>query len=79
MKATLTKEAVYDPIKGIDLSTLAPKKTDWDLKRDVSRKMDKLERRTQKAIVHLIRDRLKGQEDQLAEAVATVGDTRDAL
>ena len=74
MKATLTREAVYDPLKGVDLSTLAPKKSDWDLKRDVSKKMDKLERRTQKAIVHLIRDRLKGQEDKLAEAVATVGD-----
>ena len=77
MRATLTKEAVYDPIKGIDLNTLAPKKPDWDLKRDVSKKMDKLERRTQKAIVHLIRDRLKGQEDKLAEAVSTVGHNRD--
>lgn len=75
MKETLVKEAKYDPLKGIDLATLAPKKSDWDLKRDVSKKMEKLERRTQKAIVHLVRDRLKGQEDKLAEAVATVGES----
>ncbi|KAI6657741.1 Coiled-coil domain-containing protein 12 [Oopsacas minuta] len=77
VKATLANEAKYDPLKGIDLSTLAPKKSDWDLKRDISKKMDKLDRRTQKAIVHLIHDRLKGQEDKLAEAVATVGDTKE--
>jgi len=33
---------------------LAPRKIDWDLKRDISKKLDKLERRTQKAILELL-------------------------
>lgn len=33
---------------------IAPKKQNWDLRRDVQRKLDKLERRTQKAIYKLM-------------------------
>ena len=43
---------------------------DWDLKRDVAGKLEKLERRTQKAIAELIRDRLKEENTSLADAVA---------
>jgi len=42
------------PICKNDLTNLAPKKTDWDLKRDISKKLDKLERRIQKAILELL-------------------------
>ena len=38
-----------------DLEKLAPRKPDWDLKRDVSKKLEKLESRTQRAIAELIR------------------------
>jgi len=34
---------------------LAPRKPDWDLKRDISKKLEKLERRTQRTIAELIR------------------------
>jgi len=34
---------------------LAPRKPDWDLKRGVAKKLEKLERRTQRAIAELIR------------------------
>ena len=34
------------------------KKVNWDLKRDIQHKMDKLERRTQRSIVELLRERL---------------------
>jgi hypothetical protein len=40
--------------------TLAPKKPNWDLKRDVARKLDKLEKRTQLAIIEM----LKEQQEQ---------------
>ncbi|KAJ9573742.1 hypothetical protein L9F63_008866 [Diploptera punctata] len=51
-------------IEELDITNLAPRKPDWDLKRDVAKKLERLERRTQKAIAELIRDRLKkGQED----------------
>jgi len=42
-----------------DLTTVAPKKINWDLKRDIQPKLDKLERRTQKAIVELLKERLE--------------------
>merc|ERR1712180_507825 len=56
----------------VDLTTLAPRKPDWDLKRDVAKRLEKLEKRTQKAIVELIRERLK--EEDLASAVNAVTD-----
>ncbi|XP_028326732.1 coiled-coil domain-containing protein 12 [Gouania willdenowi] len=60
-------------IKEVDLANLAPRKPDWDLKRDVAKKLEKLERRTQRAIAELIRDRLRGSEEELAAAVGAVG------
>mmetsp|Transcript_22534 Transcript_22534/g.31784 ORF Transcript_22534/g.31784 Transcript_22534/m.31784 type:complete len:212 (+) Transcript_22534:39-674(+) len=37
----------------------APKKVNWDLKRDIGKKLNRLERRTQRAIVDLLRERLE--------------------
>ncbi|XP_061852237.1 coiled-coil domain-containing protein 12 isoform X2 [Colius striatus] len=59
-------------IDEVDLANLAPRKPDWDLKRDVAKKLEKLEKRTQRAIAELIRERLKGQEEELASAVGSV-------
>lgn len=57
-------------IDEIDIANLAPRKPDWDLKRDVSKKLEKLEKRTQRAIAELIRDRLKNnQQDNMLQAV----------
>ncbi|XP_015669789.1 coiled-coil domain-containing protein 12, partial [Protobothrops mucrosquamatus] len=56
-------------IEEVDLANLAPRKPDWDLKRDVAKKLEKLEKRTQRAIAELIRERLRGQEEELASAV----------
>jgi coiled-coil domain-containing protein 12 len=49
----------------IDLTNLAPRKVDWDLKRNIQKKLDKLEKRTQRSIAELIRERIKEsiQED----------------
>lgn len=53
-----------------DLSNLAPRKPDWDLKRDVAKKLERLEKRTQRAIAELIRERLKNnQQMDLATSV----------
>lgn len=41
-----------------DLSTLAPRKIDWDLKRNIESKLQKLDKRTDKAINELIRAKL---------------------
>lgn len=57
-------------IDEIDIVNLAPRKPDWDLKRDVSKKLEKLDRKTQKAIAEIIRDRLiAGQEQDILKAV----------
>ena len=42
-----------------NVTPISTKKVNWDLKRDIQPKMDKLERRTQRAIVDLLRERLE--------------------
>merc|ERR1712212_701670 len=69
---TLAKssEVVMDEL---DFVNLAPRKPDWDLKRDIAKKLEKLERRTARAIGEVIRERLRaeeGGEEDLASAVA---------
>ncbi|XP_068639785.1 uncharacterized protein [Aristolochia californica] len=56
--AAAPAEKVEDPFLNI-----APKKPNWDLKRDVQKKLDKLERRTQKAIYKLMLEK----QNQAAE------------
>ena len=41
----------------------ASKKVNWDLKRDILKKINRLERRTQKAVVDLLRSRLEKEAD----------------
>lgn len=49
-----------------DESTAAPKKINWDLKRDIQDKLNKLEKRTQKAIVEMLRERLEKEATEQA-------------
>ncbi|KAJ6637981.1 Coiled-coil domain-containing protein 12 [Pseudolycoriella hygida] len=56
-------------IDEIDIVNLAPRKPDWDLKRDVSKKLEKLEKQTQRAIAELIRERLKNNQSNMLEMV----------
>jgi coiled-coil domain-containing protein 12 len=48
----------------VDVKSTAPKKINWDLKRDIRDKLTKLERRTQKAIVELLKERLEHEAAQ---------------
>ncbi|KAK0167997.1 hypothetical protein PV327_001840 [Microctonus hyperodae] len=67
-------------IEELDIASLAPRKPDWDLKRDVAKKSEKLERRTQKAIAELIIERLKhGESQDLATAVIMAGNTNSEM
>ena len=47
------------------LLSVQPKKANWDLRRDVERKLEKLEKRTQRALAELMR-----QEDAKRTAQA---------
>ena len=42
---------------------MAPKKPNWDLRRDVNKKLEKLERRTQRAMIELMR---QAEQERLA-------------
>jgi len=53
---------------------LAPRKPDWDLKRDAAKKLGILEKRTQRAIAELIRERLRNEGLDLAANVALAAD-----
>ncbi|CAL8072423.1 unnamed protein product [Calicophoron daubneyi] len=61
-------EAANAPVvvEEVNLMNLAPRKPDWDLKRGVEKKLQKLERRTQRAIAELIRERLRNEQSDLA-------------
>ncbi|KAI9355480.1 mRNA splicing factor [Pilaira anomala] len=68
---TALAQAAEKQKEEVDLFNLAPKKPNWDLKRDVEKKMEKLDRKTQRAIYEIIRLRLEGDKDaNLAEVVA---------
>lgn len=43
---------------------MAPRKANWDLKRDVAKKVEKLNRMTQKAIVELLREKLAKEAEE---------------
>jgi len=75
--ADTLEHAVVKPIvEDVDLTSLAPRKPDWDLKRDVAPKLSKLERRTQRAIAELILDRLKNNQQNLAAAAVLSANPR---
>ena len=51
------------PDRAIDLFKLQPKKPNWDLKRDVERKMERLNVRTENAIAMLVRERVRKAQE----------------
>lgn len=53
--ASLTRPQRSSPINHQDLlASVAPKRANWDLKRELQPKLDKLERRTLRAIVEIV-------------------------
>ncbi|KAK0635634.1 mRNA splicing factor [Bombardia bombarda] len=53
--------------KGIDLFKLQPKKPNWDLKRELNRKLKVLNVRTDNAIAKLVRERLAAKKERELE------------
>ena len=58
---------------------MAPRKPDWDLKRDAAKKLERLEKRTQRAIAELIRERLKTEQHDFASNVTFGAETAATL
>lgn len=48
--------------KGVDLFKLQPKKPNWDLKRDLDKKLEILNVRTDNAIARMVRERIEGAQ-----------------
>lgn len=46
------------------LASIAPKKPNWDLRRDVEKKLAKLERRTQRALVQIVQQQQQQQAQE---------------
>lgn len=59
------------------ITSIAPKKVNWDLKRDIAKKLNKLERRTQKAIVDLLRERLEKEAEEESQGDDNDNDNND--
>ena len=70
--AAETKKAAEEEEKAekpIDLFKLQPKRPNWDLKRDVARKMERLNVQTDNAIARLVRERIEAQKKKQLETL----------
>ncbi|KAI0807891.1 mRNA splicing factor [Fomes fomentarius] len=56
----------------LDLFNIAPKRPNWDLKRELDKKLSRLERKTQESIHTLIRQRLATQNGQSDDIVGAM-------
>lgn len=64
LEAELRRKAAEEASddKGIDLFKLQPKKPNWDLKRELNKKLEVLNVRTDNAIAKLVRERLQAKK-----------------
>ncbi|EKD14430.1 uncharacterized protein L3040_005737 [Drepanopeziza brunnea f. sp. 'multigermtubi'] len=61
--------------KGVDLFKLQPKKPNWDLKRDLDKKLEILNVRTENAIARMVRERIEGsQKAKLGNGAVTASE-----
>lgn len=67
-------EEARDADKGVDLFKLQPKKPNWDLKRELNKKLEVLNVRTDNAIARLVRERLQSKRVEAAKAGAGLAD-----
>ncbi|TLD24891.1 hypothetical protein PspLS_05417 [Pyricularia sp. CBS 133598] len=70
VEAEIRQQAKEDEAndKGIDLFKLQPKKPNWDLKRELDKKMEVLNVRTDNAIARLVRERLSAKKAPAVDA-----------
>lgn len=70
------EEAVEKPL---DLFKLQPKKPNWDLKRDLDRKLEVLNVRTENAIARLVRERIAGAQAARKKAGAAMEEGQEEV
>ncbi|TKX18584.1 hypothetical protein C1H76_9374 [Elsinoe australis] len=62
----------------LDLFKLQPKKPNWDLKRELERRLEGVNVRTENAIARLVRERVEGQKKAQGQATANGSGRGDA-
>lgn len=73
-------EEAAEADKGIDLFKLQPKKPNWDLKRDLDKKLEVLSVRTDNAIAKLVRERIaNSKKTEKQKAVSGAGGGAEAV
>ncbi|KAJ9642468.1 hypothetical protein H2199_004849 [Coniosporium tulheliwenetii] len=70
------REAAEREDRPIDLFAIQPKKPNWDLKRDLNRRLEVLNVRTDNAIARLVRERIEAQRVAAAERAKVEGRER---
>ena len=70
--------------KGVDLFKLRPKKPNWDLKRDLAKKLEILNVRTDNAIARMVRERIEGAQKaarakKISNGATSAGDGGEEL
>ncbi|KAF4313467.1 putative cell cycle control protein cwf18 [Botryosphaeria dothidea] len=76
---TKAEAAADDADKRLDLFKLQPKKPNWDLKRDLDRKLEILNVRTENAIARLVKERIEtAQKEARKKAGAGAGEVEVA-
>lgn len=66
LKEAEKEQGKVDAVAGVGnaMGNVAPTKVNWDLRRDIEKKLEKLERRTQRAIVEMLRARLEKEANE---------------
>ncbi|PNY23852.1 Pre-mRNA-splicing factor cwf18 [Tolypocladium capitatum] len=79
VEADVRQKAAVDALddKGIDLFKLQPKKPNWDLKRDLDKKLELLNVRTDNAIARLVRERVTGAQKAAQKSGAAANGAMD--
>ncbi|KAG9515309.1 hypothetical protein KCU99_g2082, partial [Aureobasidium melanogenum] len=72
-------EQEHQQDKPLDLFKLQPKKPNWDLKRDLDRKLDILNVRTDNAIAKLVRQRIAATQAEKRKATGVTNDEGEAV
>ena len=61
------KNSLNNGLDGSSDLNIVPKKINWDLKRHIEPKIEKLRKRTQRAIVEILKEKLSKEEEDLGD------------
>mmetsp|Transcript_3049 Transcript_3049/g.8715 ORF Transcript_3049/g.8715 Transcript_3049/m.8715 type:complete len:167 (-) Transcript_3049:78-578(-) len=67
-KQEIASSSGQGKISSTEENLAAPKKINWDLKRDIQHKLNQLEKRTQKVIVEMLKERLEKEAAEQADS-----------